>query len=54
MMYYRLVVLVFLAFVWLKVWTSATAGGGGGKKEFVRLDTAQEQYDAFIDGWEAT
>ena len=50
-MMYRLAVSVFLACVWLRLWTSAAAGGGG---TFVRMDTARGEYDAFIDGWEAT
>ena len=63
-MMYRMVVLMFLACVWLKVWWTAATSGGGGKG-VVRLASpwrdsasasasAQEQYDVFVDGWEAT
>jgi hypothetical protein len=50
---YRIVLLVFLVCVWLKLWAD-TAAAAATSRQVVRLDTAQEQYDGFIDGWEAT
>jgi hypothetical protein len=47
---YRVVVFVLLACAWLRCWAHTV----GGEPQFLRMDTAQQEYDGFIDGWEAT